>query len=716
MRKASTGKNPGRRSRKFGKYSLVGVFMIAASAATYKTVDCVTDYLEEQHQAELQIHQNEFLRLVKSASATNAGLYLKTLEYQGYTFKEIQDIRDEALLISAANGDVEAVKAALENGANSRAKDKNGLTFSELFLAKNGLAGFVALDNFRVHQNANITALYRNDRLQYETLKVADFADQEKDVIAFFDFLRKGRVDLANIGMSSGVAGGETLAELVNSGGSADVMIYLQDNDAYKGEAEPLDWSYAHYMDYLEGKDAPLIDVEYNKYKRRDFKMYDEVKTFSSHVIENSVEPHYLVIERVGEEREANKRSDHLNHIYNVSYVAHGVMKRLGPSYGSKDDRRLIAARMNLNINSDYKASDLLSYTADVGDYVIVNESIQTVPADKSTYPDLYQSGYNAPVSSLRYLDYQTDFVHYIAVGNSHKDNCITVDAVDFCVQESSYARQTQNAVRVGAVLPESRWFYAVEDYSEQNPTFCAVLPKRSGRRLSGTSFASPAAGAVEWSLADRFARSAEMPYGVVHEDILIALMLTATSSGIKDEATNKWIPVITSAGGMTMTDRCGAGVIQPQRAAFLLEDMMRWTLYDQTVTPTMPFMETVHVREPVEKSEDGWFHYNLVVPQDGMLTQLRAGLFFERNNKGAAKISFAGGEEVVLDMSSSGLTTDFRFAGKMLSKGDAVKISTTRPLVVPPEHFNDHSRTFVDLNMVQKSSPAAKAVLNKQK
>lgn len=707
MREKNAKKHGAQHQGRFKKYSIIGVFMLAAAGATYEAVDYTVDYLQEQHRIKVQTHSDEYVRLIKMGDSLNVELYATTMQFNGLKMNEIQAVRDRALLEAAAHGDERGVELALRYGANIHARNADEKGAGQLLLEANGLKGFKFVKRIYNGLHANLSFLYSNDALQYGLLQGADFDAQTEAVIDLLDILASQNINLAHIGSTLRGDTDLTLAQMANAAKNHDIIQRLSDIWAGGDAAKQLIWSAAHYESYLKSKKAPLIKVETGAYRRTDFRDYGEIQYDGVLVNDNDLDPTLFVIERLKESQEEDRKSGHFRHVYNTSYVAHGVMRRVDPDYDHKMTN-LISARMRISESDEYDFTPVLEYS--YHHPVVVSESVVSVPAKGYDYTKYYQTISWAYPQYLRALDIDTEYVHYNSAGNARDHQCITVDSVDFCVQDGNISRQSENIVRVGAVTKRGDG-YKVHDFSAERPTFCAVMPKRGGDQLSGTSFSAPAAAAVERRLLDIFGRSAALPDGVVHDDVLMALMLTAQKNDLYDERSGKDVTPKLMPGGLMMDDRCGAGVIHPQAAANLLADMVFFARYDQKTQPTEMAQHSLMVVPSIGMGESGEYKYFVEVPEDGVLTTLRAGLYFPIDHRGAVKVQFGDEVPLVLDMSASGLSTDFRFAGRAVKAHDIITITTTRSLIDRGDPKHSGLYPFIDLKIAPPNSALAKAV-----
>jgi hypothetical protein len=300
-------------------------------------------------------------------------------------------------------------------------------------------------------------------------------------------------------------------------------------------------------------------------------------------------------------------------------------------------------------------------------------------------------------------------FVQYNSAGNAGQDTCLTHDGYKFCLQDSGDFYHGVNIVRVGAAERRPDGSYMIASYSQNRPAFCAPVPlEENGKPYKGTSFSAPAAAAVERKLADIFARSSRLPYGHTHEDIFMALMLTARTQGLTDEADGKTIRVTYNAAGVAQTERCGTGVIDPQAAANLLTEMAQWNKDGTTRATVANTMQLSAVPDTKPERHGRNFVYRLTMPRDGVMLSLRAALPFFDGQNGAVRLKVGAAAPLTLDMSGSGLSTEYRLAGLRFNKGTRIEIETTRKL---GDDYQADKPYMLDIRYVQTDSALAHAV-----
>jgi hypothetical protein len=261
----------------------------------------------------------------------------------------------------------------------------------------------------------------------------------------------------------------------------------------------------------------------------------------------------------------------------------------------------------------------------------------------------------------------------------------------------------------VGAAERQSDGSYMIASYSQNRPAFCAPVPlEENSKPYKGTSFSAPAAAAVERRLADVFARSSRLPYGHTHEDIFMAMMLTARTQGLTDEASGKTVPVTYNAAGVAQTERCGTGVIDPQAAADLLSEMAKWNKDGTTRATVAHTMQLSAVPDKKPERQGRNFVYRFTMPGDGVIMSLRAALPFFDGKNGAVRLKVGAAAPLTLDMSGSGLSTEYRLAGLRFSKGTLIEIETTRKL---GDDYQADKPYMLDIRYVQSDSALAHAV-----
>lgn len=644
----------------------------------------------------------------------------------------IQKIKNEALLYAAGGyADINRIRTAIAHGADITVRDADGKTLAELIMSGNRQA----------HRKLDIVAtLYEQYKLDISAIKLGpllpDLAENidlyQQDIIGALTRLRQ--VPGLNLTALHDPVTGANLLHIAARHKALGLLKFIFEN---KIEFSPVDKTGQHFLDLLPEDMREIVRHSYKRSEQtgtgedfsermkqyfhrhapdeiadygdkamrerliapaRDFSMYGRIQYDRDLIQDNHVDPSLIVSEY------ALLSFDGGSHIRNTTRIAMGAGKALG----SPDWHDVISVELN---PATYKTDGLnmfLLYNRD--DYVIISHSVGTRIDEDSQIE--YQNGWNFSDTSVSEMG-QWQFVYYNAAGNDNvgRKNCVTVDDVSFCMQNSSVPYHPDHAVRVGAVAETmAKRKLVVQEYSNERPTFCALLPRHQDAIYAGTSFTAPGAAAVEKRLADIFARSAALPDGVVHEDILMALMLTAESNNLLDEGNDfKIVPTYKNEAGLVMSDRCGAGAIREQAAADLLSQMVRWTRNDPDIEPTTGRSVRLEIKpDQGKKNEKGQIVYSFTAPADGILTQLRAGIPFPNKNRGAALIQIGSAPPVALDLARSGLTTEFRFAGYQFKAGEEIKLIVTRPLS-SESRYKDSG--FIDLRLVQTNSPIARAI-----
>ncbi len=649
---------------------------------------------------------------------------------QGLSAEARQAIRNQALFYSAEVHVTENIFIAIQYGANMYAKNEDGQTLREILIEEEGESrAFAIFLELYKRYGYDIQFLANEPDLifDYITQNINDISPEKIDdffavinaVTKDFSILKDTRTGISLYHFAVLNENEELLSYLQKYDKSPDpydakgrhALSYIspQNRAPYKkyfdAESLPSDEEYYTSADIYEAQliasGAPIINVPTERYKRSHFDMYTPISYTSYGLPDNAISPTLLVAEH------PTLNWGSAAHHKNTSHVALGVDIAITESGTNQSNSKNIIGIAESAIGySDNHLTTLLNNNND--DYLIVSSSM-------GTRWGAYEYGYNYDLDDLYRMD-KRNFVYYNSAGNEGLDPIVTVDGITFSSQDSGAYFHYRKMVRVGAVEYKDKDTYAHRPYSNLRPTFCAALPfAERGSHFQGTSFTAPAAAAIERNLADKFARSAAFPEGVTHDDILMALMLTAKKELLNNEkdtvedsffnfGKSSYAEIFTNVAGIEMTNECGAGVIQPQRAADLLNQMVKWTKENANINPTEPFVDRQRLVKANPTKQGKFYEYEATVSKNGILTSFRAGIPYKYGARGAAMIQINNQEPLILDLSSSGLTNEFRLAGQEFKAGDKIKILSTKPL-------SDREPAFIDLNMVQPSSPINPAI-----
>lgn len=279
---------------------------------------------------------------------------------------------------------------------------------------------------------------------------------------------------------------------------------------------------------------------------------------------------------------------------------------------------------------------------------------------------------------------------HY-SNGNNGNGSCAPLDEgykEETCFRAPDIFRVSARAVHVGAAEQKANGDWVVHNYSDNHPSHCAALPMETDKRLFyGTSFAAPASAGTEAELFRLHGRSDRFPQGVSHEDIMLALHLT-TDRNIIDERTGLREEFNENAAGIGMSVRCGAGVIRPERASEVLEQMVR-AAESGRAAPTELRNHEIHVdtkrasgtlQDYFGQGKPGYV-YEIRVPETGYATKPYVNLNFDQNKKGAAYMVSPRGTATQLRPSLNGHADTDRFLGEKWQEGEVLKVITSKPL-----------------------------------
>lgn len=632
----------------------------------------------------------------------------------------VQDIKDHALLYAArVSPFFDTLDFSLQNGASLCAVDKNGYGAGEHILFKSDLGYMDALISLNETYRYDVSFL--NERHtdiwnMFAHTPLKDDKINEERAVQALDFLYEHNVSLSLV---REINTGLNLSKLAHKTEADGILRFLEEKKISYHETYKPDWGFETYNNYFRSVGAPVQKIPVSSHRDIDFRPYDKIDAANYTAPDNQINPTLIVAEYTPFDFSSNKKEEgQRNHIEDTSRVAYGTSLALG-ARDLSDSVNVLVIKQNPKAGSENDLTTMLRFKEN--DYLIVSNSIGFNLRD--TAEEDYQNGSQYTNVSLGNQELR-DFVLYKAAGNEAYDLCLSVDGVPFCMQDSPAENHYKNIVRVGAAHQQESddlvrdikaGQYVVHWYSNPRPTFCGVLPYEEDGIYYGTSFSTPAAAAVERQLADIFARSAQSPNGVIHEDILVALSLTAETQNLHDEYTTETVPVSYNIAGLPMTERCGAGVIQPQQAASLLNDMVQWTQDDNAINPTQPRSITASftVTTP-EENKNGQYVYPMTIAESGIVLSVQAGIPFNNGDKGAALLQIGDHPPVPLDMSYSGLTTDFRFMGYELTAGETVNLITTKPIQFPNDFIKGSewaADPFLKFRSVSHDSPVNKAI-----
>lgn len=403
-----------------------------------------------------------------------------------------------------------------------------------------------------------------------------------------------------------------------------------------------------------------------------------------------------------------------IKHLDDTVTVVNGTMNRLS---GNNSTVRLMGFSANpKNPENLYTSSGsllspllltgLLENKAREGTPVILSHSVgySFERMENEDLRKLYQAFNNDRFERKSDYFLRLNPIGHFSNGNNGEGSCAPIESAqdrETCFRAPDMFRVSARSVHVGAAERTRHGDWVVHDYSDSQPTYCAGLPyQRSERLFYGTSFAAPASAGVEAELFSLHGRSPNFPQGVSHEDIMLALHLTADRN-IIDERTGLRERFNENAAGVGMSERCGAGVIRPDRANDLLEEMVRATERGQA-RPTEYRNHEVQVETQrpgrgaqqvsFDNGRQQGYVYEIRVPETGYATKPYIHLNFEQNNKGEAYMISPRGTATNLRPSVRGHADTDSFWGERWEAGEVIRLVTSRPLK------DDGTRAFIRL------------------
>lgn len=249
--------------------------------------------------------------------------------------------------------------------------------------------------------------------------------------------------------------------------------------------------------------------------------------------------------------------------------------------------------------------------------------------------------------------------------------------------------------VIVGAVgtysapnLPGGKGNRIISTYSVYGAQVCAVLPSSLGKQMEGTSFSTPDAASLYRQLSEWYGDR------LSYEEIMAAGLMTAdrnifdydnVSAAVKGKP-GRVSPVLfrTNGAGMPVSDRCGAGMLDPVRWNETLKVMT--ALREQHGRSDSYHTNFVPAGDPAEirTSADGKpkeYVYRIPLSRDMTLGKLTFYVGQERYRHSEVMVTAPSGFGVVLPKSPNDTITTVAFSYEDVKKGQFLEIRAGQPL-----------------------------------
>ena len=249
-----------------------------------------------------------------------------------------------------------------------------------------------------------------------------------------------------------------------------------------------------------------------------------------------------------------------------------------------------------------------------------------------------------------------------------------------------SYAiSHSPRSLSIGAA-GEYRHGFMMSPYSSYSADVCAPLPKHLGNQMEGTSFATPLAAALvrqfnEW-------------YGDVlsYEEIVAAGLMSADRnvkehvipSSPEAEPTSRPAQFDSNGGGLPNHDRCGAGVLNPEKWQTALNRLV--TIKQSLTRDAHESSYNITVGTPLvipgkDAGDKTQYVYRLTMPADMTLGKLTFRLPQHKNKHSEIVVHTPGGFEKHLGYTHTDIFSSFAFAYEDVKAGQVIEIRTTEPL-----------------------------------
>lgn len=335
--------------------------------------------------------------------------------------------------------------------------------------------------------------------------------------------------------------------------------------------------------------------------------------------------------------------------------------------------------------NSDALDMLLDSAGSPINDRVIFSYSMAVkIPAAKAQFnrqsrPDTGNMSYALITRYARQMELSRPII-FAASGNFNPEEGRFVQSYDVV--------HSPRTVLIGAAGNYGNGTTTVAPYSSYGADVCAPLPRHMREQMEGTSFATPLTAALyrqfnEW-------------YGdiLTFEEIMAAGMMAADhklldtnppNESLTDQARAKNpAKYITNGGGIPNHDRCGAGVLNPEKWQVALNKMV--TIKQSLSRPAQEHSYNLNagaptIVNPAGAGEKTRYMYRMAVPQDLTLGKLTLRLPQDQGKHSEIVIRTPSGFEKHLGYSHTDVLSTFAFAYEDVKAGDVIEIMTTEPL-----------------------------------
>ncbi len=250
---------------------------------------------------------------------------------------------------------------------------------------------------------------------------------------------------------------------------------------------------------------------------------------------------------------------------------------------------------------------------------------------------------------------------------------------------QSHAISHSPRSISIGAAGQYGSLGFMMSPYSSHSADVCAPLPKHLGKQMEGTSFATPLSAALfrqfnEW-YGDILNFEEIMAAGLMSADRNVQEHLPPQPNGT---ASARPAQFNSNGGGIPNHERCGAGVLDPEKWQAALDRMVtikqsltrtaQESSYDITVGNPM----VIPGREAGDKTR---YIYRMTIPADMTLGKLTFRLPQYKNRHSEIVIHTPAGFEKHLGYSHTDILSSFAFAYEDVKAGQVIEIRTTEPL-----------------------------------
>lgn len=367
------------------------------------------------------------------------------------------------------------------------------------------------------------------------------------------------------------------------------------------------------------------------------------------------------------------KNESHMRRVMDQSIAFRDA---LDPNAESNPEK-IIGIREGL-YNTTYSGAfhrQLMLAEPSVADNIIYNFSMADRETSAEERLQLFQTAKGPDITSQYLWQYLREVNPTITFANGNY-------AGDPLYDDNPYLRLPRSyGIAAGRLDGGGTLFF--EDYNERNPFITMPVA-----RTSGTSFASPAAGATLAEFTEHYGASPLVRDALSHEEIMFCLAATASKEIYQDQTTLKMgeppIFYVSQPSGLSYSSHTGFGTIDIRRAEAAMQEMLQIkkelleskNLSAEAVSGTLEIPMSLELQAPKNENRE-YFLYRATVPEDMTIHHFTATLGMVNRHQASPKFELTvdtGGDmpsPQSLRLDTGGTASSHYLIGTTLKKGD---------------------------------------------